>query len=329
MKWERCFILSGLFILFFRCAKQDDFSVLKSPYLGQKPPGDTAVVFAPGIVTTDQHEHSQIQFSINGTEMFWAVIPIDKSYQTTGGSPFKHNEQNIWYSKIIHDEWTIPTIFDITKIRGGSSPAFSADGDMFYYRSPKPDADPNIRPRPSQLWKVSYDKGQWGEPIPENDLFPNEEGKTFMSFCFSKNGNLYFDYGGPDETGKWWWSIYFSEFKDGGYLTPVKMGHGINDSEASWCPWIAPDESYIIYSSHREGELGRGDLYINFMNDRGNWSNPINMGVKVNTEMQERFSSVSPDGKLLFFARHLPETFSDIFWVDAKIIEDLKPKELK
>jgi Tol biopolymer transport system component len=52
------------------------------------------------------------------------------------------------------------------------------------------------------------------------------------------------------------------------------------------------------------------------------------MGNKINTEGQERFPSVSADGKYLFFARHKDDiTYSDFYWVDAKIIADLKPKE--
>jgi len=37
---------------------------------------------------------------------------------------------------------------------------------------------------------------------------------------------------------------------------------------------------------------------------------------------------VSRDDKYLFFPRLKPGK-GDIYWVDAKIIEDLKPKELK
>ena len=53
------------------------------------------------------------------------------------------------------------------------------------------------------------------------------------------------------------------------------------------------------------------------------------MGGKINTDKYERFPSVSPDGKFLFFGRNMPETFGDIFWVDAKVIEDLKPDQFK
>jgi len=310
-------ILSG-------CSDRSDLPALSDLYLGQNPPGDTACVFAKGIVSTIHHEHSRVTFSKDATELFWAVIPIDTDYQETGGSIFKLDDQIIWFSTFNNDGWTKPDLFQFTRETGGSTPALSADGKTFYYRSAKPNADPNVRPRPSQLWKVTRSGKQWGEPVHEDNLIPDEEGKTFMSFCFADNGNLYFDYGWPDESGEWWWYVYFSEYENGGYSEAVRMGSGINDSEASWCPWIAPDESYIIYSSHREGEFGRGDLYINFKGDDGAWSEPVNMGPAVNSEMQERFPSVSPDGKYLFFARHVPETFSDIYWVDARVIGELK-----
>lgn len=318
-------LLVLLALLFNLCAEKRESVLLKNYYFDPSVPGDTAIVFAPGFVSTDQHEHSRITFSKDGTEMFWSVIPVNSNYLETGGKSFKPDEQNIWHSKIINDEWSKPVILNIANISGSSSPAFSINGDIFYFRTRKSGAVPNTKLKPDQLWKVSYDREEgWGVPITENELIDLQVKKTFMSFCFAENNNLYFDYGAPDEKGEWYWNIYFSEFKNGRYLPPIKLSSGVNEGEVSWCPWIAPNESYLVYSSHRDGEYGNGDLYINFRDGDGKWSHPINMGKKVNTSKQERFPSVSPDGKFLFFARHMPDTFSDIFWVDAKIIEELK-----
>ncbi|MFC2132769.1 hypothetical protein ACFLRG_03125, partial [Bacteroidota bacterium] len=213
-------------LLFLPClafSQIKDFPILKGPYLGQKLPNDTAIVFSPDIVSTNQHEHSRILFSKNGFDIFWVIMPVNSNYKTTGGSPYKRDEQNIWHSKLINDEWTKPAIFEITELSGGSSPVFSANYTVFYFRTPKPDTDSNTGPKMSQLWKVSYETGQWGKPVHENNLLPNQEGKAFMSFCFADNGNLYFDYGGPDESGEWFWDIYFSEYHNGEHLTPIKM----------------------------------------------------------------------------------------------------------
>ena len=302
--------------------KQNDITYFEQPF-----PGDTAVVFAPGIVSTHNHEHSRLEFSKDGSQIFWAVIPVDTNYLSETGRPFRPDEQNIWYSKFIDGKWTDPAIFELTKNIGGSSPAFSPDGYFLYYRTPVLNADPSIRPKPSQPWKVKFNNGNWGEPVKENNLIPTVDRQTYMSFCFADNGNLYFDYGGPDSNGEWWWRIYMAEYKDGAYIAPVKLDNGINDGEVDWCPWVAPDESYLIFSSHREGNIGSGDLYISFRVD-DEWTTPANMGPAVNTESQERFPSVSPDGKYIFFARHMPETYSDIFWTDAKIIKELKPSKL-
>jgi hypothetical protein len=52
------------------------------------------------------------------------------------------------------------------------------------------------------------------------------------------------------------------------------------------------------------------------------------MGPEINSYANEMGASVSPDNQYLLFAGH-KNGFWDLYWVDAKIIEDLKPKELK
>jgi len=307
-----------------------EFPKLKGMYLEQKPPGMTAELFARGLVSTEHHEHSRIEFSQDGLELYWAVIPVDTSQRSETGRPFRSDLQNIWYTMKTEKGWTDPSILPITKNSNASSPELSAGGSTLYYKALDPAADPDVRPKPSFLYGASKSDSGWINPKIIEGLLPNKKGMGFMSFCFADNGNIYFDYGGPDESGEWWWKICFSELKDGRYEEPVLMEFGINDGLVDWCPWIAPDESYLIWSSHREGCIGSGDLYISFRNDDGTWGDPANMGKSVNTSKQERFPSVSPDGKYVFFARHADsKTFSDIYWADAEIIERLKLKKLK
>ena len=95
-------------------------------------------------------------------------------------------------------------------------------------------------------------------------------------------------------------------------------------------PFIAPDESYIIWDSERDEGFGNGDIYISFKTQDGSWGKAINMGDKVNTSAWDAAASVTPDGKYLFFNRMTGSEDSgnvDIFWVDAQIIEDLRPKK--
>jgi hypothetical protein len=69
-----------------------------------------------------------------------------------------------------------------------------------------------------------------------------------------------------------------------------------------------------------------GDLYICFRQPDGNWTDRINLGDRINSKGLERFPSVSPDGKYLFFTRDTPGTEEDVYWVSAKIIDRLRVK---
>ena len=113
-----------------------------------------------------------------------------------------------------------------------------------------------------------------------------------------------------------------------------------------------PDESYLIVSVYgREDSLGSIDYYIVFRNQDDQWSEPINMGDRINTPGAQEYSPfVSRDGKYFFFMstrlppdenvnddsyslKDLTRVFnspengnSDIYWIDAGFIEKLRPE---
>ena len=141
--------------------------------------------------------------------------------------------------------------------------------------------------------------------------------------------------------------LYCPKFEDANYSTPENLGSAINtEGYESW-PFIAPDESYIIYESDS------GDLYISFRKDDDTWSKPIDMSDKIQSKRsQDRFPKLSNDSKYLFFvsnrwlghsyfdsrlnlmqikekAKNISNGMGNVFWVDAKIIEELKPQNIK
>lgn len=72
MKLKAIFIgsLFAIVIVVSGHAQKDDSAVLKGPYLGQKSPGMTPEIFAPGIVSTKACElHGA--FSPDGEEFFF------------------------------------------------------------------------------------------------------------------------------------------------------------------------------------------------------------------------------------------------------------------
>jgi hypothetical protein len=72
------------------------------------------------------------------------------------------------------------------------------------------------------------------------------------------------------------------------------------------------------------------DLFISYRMNKGKWSSGKNLGTNINSPgSYDLCPKVSPNGKFLFFISRRNGPDFQIFWVDAKIIEDLKPKELK
>ena len=149
-----------------------------------------------------------------------------------------------------------------------------------------------------------------------------------MSLSISNNGTIVIDdYKNNDV-------IRISRIKEGKRQEPELLGPEINKGKWTAHPFIAPDESYLIWDSEREEGHGDSDLYISFRQPDESWGKAINMGDKINTASQENGARVTTDGKYLTFTRS-EEIFDEKgdshwesykYWVDAEIIEKLKTK---
>lgn len=152
----------------------------------------------------------------------------------------------------------------------------------------------------------------WSEPKPFDLPFGE---LPIMRLTVSSRGNYFFDQ--QSETA----GIAVAK---PGQQSPERLPWAAGPFAAH--PFIAPDESFMIWDSDRAGGHGATDLYISFRMPDGTWGLPVNMGDKINTASSEMFASVSPDSKTLFFCRYENFDKGDIYWVDAKLIESLRPK---
>lgn len=151
-----------------------------------------------------------------------------------------------------------------------------------------------------------------------------------MGLTASTKGTLVFDEVGTNGNGV----LRYSQLVDGKRQAPKPFGKEINTGTWNAHPFIAPDESYIVWDGERESGYGSSDVYISFRQGDGSWGTTINLGEEINTEAEEGGPRITPDGKYLFFNRMVtPATYdanaesqSDLFWVDARVIEHLRPK---
>ncbi len=125
----------------------------------------------------------------------------------------------------------------------------------------------------------------------------------------------------------------YSRLINGKYEKPQKMNKEINTGRYIAHPFIAPDESYLMWDAEKEDE-NTPDTYISFRQKDGSWGAAMNMGDKINTAAYEQRPRVTPDGKYLFFWRGEEKVREDgsnywvgnPHWVDIQIIDTLRPK---
>jgi hypothetical protein len=274
-----------------------DYNSSPLSLLSHEVPGDSAIVFAKDIISTDAFEFA-ITFSPEMDELFFTRRKPDSDNQ-------------IYTSKLINEIWTTPQLAFFTPDEGWDfEPHINPAGDKLYFGSVRPHPD-TLYPGGLYQWVSERTSEGWSQPIPLEAPFDN---RFVMYLTSSATGNLYFTSMEEDakmEDG----GIYYSKAEGENYKEVSRMGNAIN-FQGKWIahPYIAPDESYIIYDGEVESGYGENDLFISFNID-GNWSEAYNMGPEVNTTQTEMCASVSPDGKYLFFHRGDDDS-GDIYWID-------------
>jgi len=147
------------------------------------------------------------------------------------------------------------------------------------------------------------------------------EDMPIMRLTASLKGTLVFDEWTSDGNGL----LRYSRLVNGQPEAPKPFGEVINTGKWTAHPFIASDESYIIWDSEREGGYGDSDMYISFRQPDGSWGAAINFGDKINTDGEDGGGYVTPDGKFLSYCPRCQPPY-DRMWVDAKIIETLRPQ---
>lgn len=83
---------------------------------------------------------------------------------------------------------------------------------------------------------------------------------------------------------------------------PVKLDRNVNSKSIEIAACISSDNSRLYFASDRPGGYGGVDLYLCQRLPNGKWSEAQNLGPSVNTEYDEDFPNISPDGKVLYFS---------------------------
>jgi hypothetical protein len=260
-------------------------------YLGLARPGSVPQVFAPGVVSTGD-AHSRLTFSPDGREIFWTSIERPD---------FRTRILSVRFSGAI---WSLPT-----------PPAFAREGQTNGVVFTPDSRRLNFAVRIDGGWSMRYaDPAGAGWSEPRTAAFVPDSSSSFTA-----GGRVY--YSATLATKVWRTGIFSARYSKDGLIDAAPMGPEINvPNGIDYTPYVAPDESYLLFSSNRPAKGDKEDmhLYVSFRARDGNWLPPLRL-----FDVPGRFPSLSIDGRYLFFCGD----DGNFYWVEAKAIAARRPQQ--
>lgn len=247
--------------------------------------------FAPGVISGAADDLSPA-FSPDGKTVFF----------TRGNS----SGSMIVESKLVNGQWTAATIAPFSGVWNDLEPTMAPDGSFLVFASNRPasaggkpiDGKFNGKIFPAMggnLWRVDRIANGWGEPQRLPDTVNADTG-TF-SPSIAADGSLYFMR--PDSaTGHF--HLYRSQYSNGAYQAAAPIGIGDASTE-DVDPAVAPDESFIVYSTNHPERKDHKRLVIAFRKN-GQWQAPIDLGDEVNEQGSNIEARLGPDHVTLYFS---------------------------
>ena len=296
------------------CVQERRNSIFKDKYLGQKPTGMLPEIFAPGMISNAGfHLHSCVAFSPDGDEIYFTHMV------------FKPERLGTIYSvKWENGQWTRPRVASFSGLFTDDSPTFSSDGQKLYFTSNRP-VHENDQTDDLNFWYVTRTDSGWSDAVYGGDVLNSDYCDFRLSF--SKKGTVYLSSDRDHQDGRTF-DIFKSRLDHNGYSSPKIMDQAITTPITEQICFISPDESYMVFYRYTRNNPDGVGLYISFRQKDGSWTEGKNMGPMFNAPVEKvtQDASLSPDGKTIFFLRRYEEA---IYWVDAGVIDDLKPDHIK
>ena len=298
MKRKSIIVVIVLIISCIGCNAQNEkeetnFPELTGLYLGQKPFGLTAEIFASGIISRNGYfEHSAAVFSPDLSEVFWSAKPDGRRY-------FK-----IYFMKMINGKWTQQQLAPFNGNKNNGKPTFSSDGKKLFFDSE------------GDIFFVKKEANTWTNAVKLSSAINTHASESVQSI--TENSSIYFLRFNPNAKIRGnAHEMFVSKVENGKYSKPEKLDKNINSIEQENAISVAPNESYMIIEETKDNRLC--ELYISYKMAEKKWSKRILLPIAWG-----RFPSVSPDEKYLFFM-----TRDAIYWIDAKFIVKFKKEQIK
>lgn len=240
-------------------------------------------IFQEGLISTGDYE-THPAFSPSGDTLYFLKCLPDANFCSIC----------VTYRK--NGKWSAPGIAPFSGKYLDADPFVTRDGNTIYFVSNRPVKAGDPVKEDWDIWKVERRSSSWSEPIHLDGDFNTESSEYFPTVA--DNGNFYF--GSGRKGGKGRSDIYVSRFIDNKYTAPENLGDSINTEYNEYEPFIAPDESYLVFMATVPNGIANADFYISY-NKNGKWSKAVKLPAPINSPATEWGGKVTRDGKYFFF----------------------------
>ena len=146
-------------------------------------------------------------------------------------------------------QWTVQQEAPFSKDNDVSDPFLSGDGKRLYFA------------KSGNIWMVERTLEGWSEPqvLPSPINSDSRDG----SYTESADGVVYISSKRPDGFGGY--DLWRIQPKSNQSLQAENPGSIINSIAFDVSPLIAPDGSYLIFGSERDGRRGKAHLYLSLI----------------------------------------------------------------
>lgn len=181
-----------------------------------------------------------------------------------------------------NNKWSTPKVASFSGMYKDLEPFLSPDGLKLFFASNRVDNTSKEVKKDIDIWYVerSSVKDEWSKPKNIGPVINTKANEYYPSV--TEKGDLFFTAEYKSSRGKE--DIYVSRLVNGAYTKPVSLGTGVNSEKYEFNAFVAPDESFIIFTSYgRKDDLGGGDLYISYKGKKNTWLPAKNLGKDINS----------------------------------------------
>jgi hypothetical protein len=221
--------------------------------------------------------------------------------------------RTIMVSHLAHNVWSKPEPAPFSGTWRDIEPAMAPDGSYLVFISNRP-ATPGGeiltgffggQPRPGaggNIWRVNRVGAGWGDPIRLPDSVNSNS--AIYSPAVTGDGSLYFNQPDPLTHKS---RVYRAQATATGFQTPEPMSFSDGPGSA-YDVAVAPDESFLVFSSGRAPATGDQSLvFVSFRRD-GRWSTPVALQPLI----EGIEARLSPDLTTLFISTETPSTTPEV-----------------